>query len=66
MLQEFDHEYQLLCDVVTRWSSTLLMINQILKLKNVSLIFNIQYLLIYMQAIDDITRDYEFKDLFKF
>ncbi|KAF8814041.1 hypothetical protein BYT27DRAFT_7083097, partial [Phlegmacium glaucopus] len=49
--QYFEQDYRLLRDVPTRWSSTLLMINQVLLLK---------------EAIDDITSDNEFKDLYKF
>ncbi|KAF8235398.1 hypothetical protein L208DRAFT_1257325, partial [Tricholoma matsutake] len=49
--QYFDKDYKLLWDVITRWSSTLLMISQVLKLK---------------EAIEDITHDTEFKDLHKF
>ncbi|KAF8809261.1 hypothetical protein BYT27DRAFT_7222516 [Phlegmacium glaucopus] len=51
-VQEYlGQDYQLLRDVPTRWSSTLLMISRALKLK---------------EAIDDITSDNEFKDLHKF
>ncbi|KAM6494640.1 Ribonuclease H-like domain containing protein, partial [Amanita muscaria] len=49
--EHFPQDYQLLRDVATRWSSTLLMINRVLKLKD---------------AIEDITHDNEFKDLHKF
>lgn len=33
----FSQDYQLLRDILTRWSSTLLMINRVLKLKDVNL-----------------------------
>jgi hypothetical protein len=35
----FSQGYQLLRDVLTRWSSTLLMINRVLKLKEVNFIY---------------------------
>ena len=37
MQEHFSQDYQLLRDVLTRWSSTLLMIEQVLKLKDVNL-----------------------------
>ncbi|KAK2467958.1 hypothetical protein APHAL10511_000253 [Amanita phalloides] len=49
--KHYGKDYQLLQDVSTRWSSTLLMIKRVLLLK---------------KAIIDITNDSEFHDLNKF
>ncbi|KIK03726.1 hypothetical protein K443DRAFT_94647 [Laccaria amethystina LaAM-08-1] len=49
--QYFEEDYKLLRDVTTRWSSTLLMITRVLKLKD---------------AIEDITHDNEFRELSKY
>ena len=67
MLATFDQDYRLLRDVATRWSSTLLMISQVLKLKEVNFIHvTYIYMLNSTQAIDEITVDRDFKDLHKF
>ena len=66
VMKTFKYDYQLLRDVITRWSSTLLMISRVLKLRKVSICWYISCILIVLQAIKDITNDADFQDLEKF
>ena len=61
-------DLQLLRDVNTRWSSTLLMIERALILREVGLYLMIQlsHLKMYLQAIDKFLKNNDFKELHKY